>query len=62
MVLKRRQEHNTEEMERILKEGREEHNQQFEALLKEVTNFIRLYQEKSLDSWVSQTVKFSLRF
>ena len=62
MVLNRRQEHNTEEMERILKEGREEHNEQCEALLKEVTNFIRLYQEKSLDSWVSQTAKFSLRF
>ena len=62
MVLKRRQEHNTEQMERILKEGREEHNEQCEALLKEVTNFIRLYQEKSLDSWVSQTAKFSLRF
>ena len=60
MILKRRQEHNAEEMERILKEGREKHNEQFEALLKEVTNFIRLYQEDSLDAWVSETVKFSL--
>ena len=62
MILKRRQEHNAEEMERILEEGREKHNEQFEALLKEVTNFIRLYQENSLDSWVSQTIRFSLGF
>ena len=62
MILKRRQEHNAEEMERILEEGREKHNEQFEALLKEVTNFIRLYQENSLDSWVSQTIRFSLGY
>ena len=55
MISKRRQERYAEEMERILKEGREKHNEQFEELLKEVTNYIRLNQEKSLDSWVSQT-------
>ena len=55
MISKRRQ-GRKEEMERILKEGRENHNEQFEELLKEVIRYIRLYQEKSLDSWVSQTL------
>ena len=55
MISKRRQ-GRKEEMERILKEGRENHNEQFEELLKEVIRYIRLYQEKSLDTWVSQTL------
>ena len=55
MISKRRQ-GRKEEMERILKEGRENHNEQFEELLKEVIRYIRLHQEKSLDSWVSQTL------
>ena len=55
MISKKRQEQNAEEMEGLLQEGRENHNEQFEELLKEAVNNIRLYQEKSLDSWVSQT-------
>ena len=56
MISKKRQEQNAEEMERRLQEGRENHNEQFEELLKEVIRYIRLYQEKSIDSLVSQTL------
>ena len=62
MISKKRQEQNAEEMERRLQEGRENHNEQFEELLKEVIRYIRLYQEKSLDSWVSHTLQISFRF
>ena len=62
MTSKKRQEQNAEEMERLLQEGRENHNVQFEELLKEAVNNIRLYQEKSLDSWVSQTLQIGFRF
>lgn len=52
MITEKRKEHSVKELQRILEEQRGEHIEQFETLLMETTNHIRILQEKSLDSWV----------
>ena len=53
MIAERKKEHDVKEMQRFLEALREENNEQFETVLKEATNHIRLVQEKALGSWVS---------
>ena len=52
MIAEKSKERSVKELQRILEEQKGEHIKQFETLLMETTNHIRLLQEKSLDSWV----------
>ena len=62
MIAERKKEQDIKKMQQFLEALREEHNEQFETVLKEAINHIRLIQEKALGSWVSYSLYFGQLF